>query len=46
MASPGLGGPFMIDLDLGFAFAAVDRLLGGPGRIPADRNEPTPIEAT
>jgi flagellar motor switch protein FliM len=45
MTSPGLGGPFLMDLDLGFAFAAVDRLLGGPGRIPSDRNEPTPIEA-
>jgi flagellar motor switch protein FliM len=45
MTSTGLGGPFMADLDLGFAFAAVDRLLGGPGRIPIDRTEPTPIEA-
>ena len=45
MASTGLAGPFMIDVDMGFALAAVDRLLGGPGRIPADRNEPTPIEA-
>jgi flagellar motor switch protein FliM len=45
MSSPGLGGPFMIDMDMGFALAAVDRLLGGPGRIPAERNEPTPIEA-
>jgi flagellar motor switch protein FliM len=44
MTSSGLGGPFMADLDLGFAFAAVDRLLGGPGRIPQDRNDPTPIE--
>jgi flagellar motor switch protein FliM len=45
MTSPGLTGPFLADLDLGFAFAAVDRLLGGPGRIPASRGEPTPIEA-
>jgi flagellar motor switch protein FliM len=45
MTSSGLGGPFMADIDLGFAFAAVDRLLGGPGRIPADRTEPTPIES-
>jgi flagellar motor switch protein FliM len=45
MTSPGLGGPFLADLDLGFAFAAVDRLLGGPGRMPAERTEPTPIEA-
>jgi flagellar motor switch protein FliM len=46
MTSTGLGGPFMADLDLGFAFAGVDRLLGGPGRIPLDRAEPTPIEAS
>jgi flagellar motor switch protein FliM len=45
MASSGLAGPFMIDMDMGFALAAVDRLLGGPGRIPAERHEPTPIEA-
>ena len=45
MTSPGLAGPFLADVDLGFAFAAVDRLLGGPGRIPSERNEPTPIEA-
>jgi flagellar motor switch protein FliM len=45
MNSTGLGGNFMADVDLGFALAAVDRLLGGPGRIPAERNEPTPIEA-
>ena len=45
MTSTGLAGPFMADLDLGFAFAAVDRLLGGPGRIPQQRGDPTPIEA-
>ena len=45
MASTGLAGPFMIDMDMGFALAAVDRLLGGPGRIPSERHEPTPIEA-
>jgi flagellar motor switch protein FliM len=45
MNSTGLAGPFMIDMDLGFALAAVDRLLGGPGRIPSERIEPTPIEA-
>jgi flagellar motor switch protein FliM len=45
MNSTGLAGAFMIDMDLGFAQAAVDRLLGGPGRIPSERNEPTPIEA-
>src|SRR5664279_1768866 len=32
MASTGLAGPFMVDIDMGFAQAAVDRLLGGPGR--------------
>jgi flagellar motor switch protein FliM len=45
MASSGLAGPFMVDIDMGFAQAAVDRLLGGPGRIPSERHEPTPIEA-
>jgi flagellar motor switch protein FliM len=45
MASTGLAGPFMIDLDLGMAFAAMDRVLGGPGRIPEERHEPTPLEA-
>lgn len=45
MTSPGLNGQFMVDLDLGFALGTVDRLLGGPGRIPAGRREPTPIEA-
>ena len=45
MASTGLAGPFMVDMDMGFALAAVDRLLGGPGRIPSERHEPTPIEA-
>ncbi len=44
LTSAGLAGPFMIDLDLGFAFAAVDRLLGGPGRI-QERRDPTPIES-
>jgi len=44
MTSSGLNGPFMVDMDLGFCLAAVDRLLGGPGRIPPERGEPTPIE--
>jgi flagellar motor switch protein FliM len=44
MSSTGLAGPFMVDMDLGFALASVDRLLGGPGRIPTERAEPTPIE--
>ena len=33
-----------MDLDLGLAFACVDRMLGGPGRIPSERREPTSIE--
>lgn len=41
----GLAGSFLVDFDLGLAFAAVDRLLGGPGLIPAERREPTAIEA-
>ncbi len=45
LATDGLGGPFLLDLDLPLAFALVDRLLGGPGRIPAERREPTSIEA-
>lgn len=45
MSGTGLGGAVLIDVDLGFAFAAVDRLLGGPGRMPSQRREPTPIEA-
>jgi flagellar motor switch protein FliM len=44
MKGEGLAGPFVVDLDLSFALGAVDRLLGGPGRIPAERREPTPIE--
>jgi flagellar motor switch protein FliM len=45
MAAPSLGGPFMLDLDLGLAFACIDRVLGGAGRIPTERREPTAIEA-
>jgi flagellar motor switch protein FliM len=45
VAAAGLGGPFLVDLDLGFAMAAVDRLLGGPGRLPTERREPTSIES-
>jgi flagellar motor switch protein FliM len=44
LAASSLGGPFMLDLDLGLAFACIDRLLGGAGRIPAERREPTSIE--
>jgi len=45
VAAGGLGGPFLVDFDLGLAYACVDRLLGGPGRIPRERREPTTIEA-
>jgi len=45
LAADSLGGPFMLDFDLGLAYACVDRLLGGAGRIPPDRNEPTAIES-
>jgi flagellar motor switch protein FliM len=44
LAASSLGGPFMLDLDLGLAFACIDRLLGGSGRIPPERREPTSIE--
>lgn len=40
----GLDGPFLVDLDLNLAFAALDRLLGGPGTPPRVRREPTAIE--
>ena len=40
----GLDGPFLVELDLGLAFAAIDRLLGGPGAPPPQRREPTAIE--
>ncbi len=35
----------MLDFDLGLAYACVDRLLGGKGRIPQWRREPTSIES-
>jgi flagellar motor switch protein FliM len=44
LSASSLGGPFMLDLDLGLAFACIDRLLGGAGRIPSERREPTAIE--
>ncbi len=40
----GLDGPFLIDLDLDLALAAIDRLLGGSGAPPLSRREPTSIE--
>lgn len=40
-----LRGPFLMDLDLGLALAGVERMLGGTGRVPETRREPTPIES-
>jgi flagellar motor switch protein FliM len=40
-----LGGPFLLDLDLGLAKGWIDRLLGGEGRLPTERREPTSIES-
>jgi flagellar motor switch protein FliM len=45
LTAPGLAGPILVDFDLGLAHAAVDRLLGGSGRLPDRRTEPTSIEA-
>lgn len=45
VANDGLRGPFLMDLDLGLALASVERMLGGTGRIPETRREPTPIES-
>ena len=45
LLSDALGGPFLLNVDLGLAFALIDRLLGGPGRLPASRREPTAIES-
>jgi flagellar motor switch protein FliM len=45
LASDALAGPFLMDFDLALAFAGVDRMLGGSGRIPSSRREPTSIES-
>jgi flagellar motor switch protein FliM len=45
VANDGLRGPFLMDLDLGLALAGVERMLGGTGRVPDVRREPTPIES-
>ena len=45
LTSSALAGPFLLDLDLNLAFACIDRILGGPGRIPDEKREPTSIEA-
>ena len=42
--SASLDGPILVDFDLGLAFAAVDRMLGGAGNVPAVRRDPTGIE--
>jgi flagellar motor switch protein FliM len=44
LANDELGGPFLMDLDMGLALAGVERMLGGTGRVSA-RREPTPIES-
>lgn len=41
-----LAGPVLMDLDLGLALAAIERMLGGVGRIPEVRREPTAIESS
>jgi flagellar motor switch protein FliM len=43
--STSLAGPILLELDLGFALAAIERMLGGQGRVPVERREPTAIEA-
>jgi flagellar motor switch protein FliM len=40
----GGDGKFLLDLDLSLAKAWIDRWLGGPGALPPEREEPTPIE--
>lgn len=45
IATDELAGPVLMDLDLGLALAAIERMLGGIGRIPEVRREPTAIES-
>jgi len=45
LKADALGGPFLFNLDLGLAYAFIDRQLGGPGIVPSERREPTAIEA-
>jgi flagellar motor switch protein FliM len=40
-----LGGPILLDLDLALAKGWIDRLLGGEGKLPTERREPTSIES-
>ncbi len=45
LQSTSLAGPILLELDLTFALAAIERILGGQGRVPIERHEPTGIEA-
>lgn len=45
LRSTSLAGPILLELDLGFALAAIERMLGGQGRVAVERREPTAIEA-
>jgi flagellar motor switch protein FliM len=40
-----LNGPILLDLDLAFALAGIERMLGGHARLAVERREPTAIEA-
>ncbi len=40
-----LAGPMLMEVDLRFALAGIERLLGGHGAIATERREPTAIEA-
>jgi flagellar motor switch protein FliM len=40
-----LTGPMLLELDLRFAFAGIERMLGGHARAAAERREPTAIES-
>jgi flagellar motor switch protein FliM len=44
--STGLAGPLLLEIDLGFALSAVERMLGGHGTDRMERREPTAIEAS
>jgi flagellar motor switch protein FliM len=46
LANDELDGPFLMDLDLGLGLAGIERMLGGTGRVPEARREPTPIESS
>lgn len=46
LRSTGLAGPILLEIDLCFALAVIERILGGQGRVPVERHEPTGIEAS